>query len=156
MMKYITDGTEGEETHSGTHSIYKPKRLYQVVNLKPNTDYTYTVFVKFVNIKTGHEGEWHTFYGIVKNTPSNDSWNIFDKGADKQLLYPSFFDDQKFNKEEKDGDWHRFTYFFNSGEADPGKDTVKVKIAFQGDYSTKEEDHNLDWYLDDFYLFETK
>ena len=156
MMKYITNGTEGEETHSGTHSIYKPKRLYQVVNLKPNTDYTYTFFVKFVNIKTRTEGEWDVFYGIVKNTPSNDEWDIFEKGADKQFLYPSYFDDQKFNKEVKDGDWHRFTYFFNSGEADPGKDTIKVKIAFTGTYVTKEENRNLDWYLDDFYLFETK
>lgn len=138
-MRYITDGVEGEDTHTGTHSIFKPKRLYQIVNLEPHTDYTFTFFVKFTN----KEGDWNTFGGLTVGTPSNDEWDIFESKYNPIMPYFRFMD------EIKHGKWHRITYFFNSGEY------TKVKVALQGHY-TKDADSNADWYLDDFYLFKTK
>lgn len=135
QLNYIKDGVEGELTHSGTHSISKARKLKQYVSLKPNTDYTFTFFVKFNNVA----GYWNHYAGLVVDAPKGNDYDLFTKTcAFDYIQIPDLL---------KDGEWHRMTYFFNSG------DNTEVSVEVQG-YHTKQD--NPDWYVDDFYLFETE
>lgn len=137
LMKYITDGVEGETTHTGTHSINKARLVRQYVKVKPNTDYTFTFYVKFDNVA----GYWNHYVGVLTDVPEGTFAEAFDKqyhGVMSSIQVPDNL---------KNGEWQRMTYFFNSG------DYEEVCIQVQG-YHQKSD--LPEWYVDDIYLFETK
>ena len=134
--EYIKDGVAGEETNTGTHSIYKLARLRQKVTLKPNTNYTFTFYYRFTN----KDGYWANFVGLSVGIPSGH-YDLFDDEYCKLIDYIQMQDTTK------DGAWHRKTVYFNSG------DITECYVDFQG-YRTRE--NNAEWYVDDVYLFESK
>ena len=138
-MKYITDATEGDLAHTGTHSISKARKLYQYVTLEPNTDYTFTFHVKFNN----KEGDWDWFAGLLYGTPNNNDYELFTPA------YNVFFDYIRIPSNLKNGEWQRLTYFFNSGNY------TEIKVEIQA-YHTSGDKRNPDWYVDDFYLFKSE
>ena len=137
LMKYITDGVEGENTHTGTHSIYKARLVRQYIKVKPNTDYTFTFYIKFDNVA----GYWNHFVGVLNDVPVGSFAEAFDKEYNKVMDVIQVPDNLK------DGEWHRMTYFFNSG------DYEELCVQVQG-YHQKSD--LPEWYVDDIYLFETK
>ncbi|MBO7519853.1 MAG: hypothetical protein J6T73_03655 [Clostridia bacterium] len=136
-MVYYKDATEGDLSHTGTHSISKALRLKQYVSVKPNTDYTFTFFIRFDNVA----GYWNHYVGVLTDVPDNVQVEAFNKD------YLGVMDVIQVPDDVKDGKWHRITYFFNSGDYD------EVCVQVQG-YHTKAD--NPVWYVDDLYLFETK
>ena len=137
LMKYITDGVEGETTHTGTHSVNKARLIRQYVKVKPNTDYTFTFYVKFDNVA----GFWNHFVGVLTNVPEGSFAEAF------HTEYHGVMSSIQVPDNLKNGEWQRMTYFFNSG------DFEEVCIQVQG-YHTKAD--LPEWYVDDIYLFETK
>ena len=133
-MVYYKDATEGDLSHTGTHSISKARILRQYVKVKPNTDYTFTFFDNVA-------GYWNHYVGVLTDVPDNQFVEAFNK------QYHGVMSSVQVPDDIKDGKWHRQTYFFNSGDYD------EVCVQVQG-YHTKSD--NPLWYIDDIYLFETK
>lgn len=136
----ISDGTAGDNTYSGSSSLYMPNFMYQDVTLKPNTDYTFTFHYKYQN----NLGYYHQFFGLLDNFPAShgkfNSNNYYSLGTVmKNPVMPDI-------KKERNGKWHRYTYRFNSG------DVTKVRVIFDSYYSDSSDIAN--WYLDEVYLFE--
>lgn len=146
-MVHYTDGTPGENTYTGSGSVYKVTRLWQWVTLKPNTNYTLTFHYKFDE----NEGYWNTFCGTVssKYTGSKEGESMlgFYGGEVGRIQIPTKY---------RDGEWHRYTVKFNSG-TDPDMLTMALGFdCWHGGASQNDESMIFDWYIDDVYLFESK
>lgn len=149
-MTHITDGTAGDTTYSGSGSLYQITRVWQPVTLKPNTDYTLTFYYKFVqNPNLGsNQGYYNVFCGTLVNFPKEDTdkdpLGYFLNGPTDRIQIPNKF---------KDGQWHRYTVKFNSGNF------TDISIGFSGwngGSSGTDPNQMINWYLDDIYLFESK
>ena len=138
--RLISAGTEGDDTYSGSSSIYMPNFMYQDVTLQPNTDYTFTFHYKYTN----NLGYHHQYFGLLDTFPAThgkfESHNYFKLGT--IMTNPVMPDVKK----ERNGKWHRYTYRFNSG------DITKVRVVFDSYYNDSSDIAN--WYLDEVYLFE--
>ncbi len=146
---YITDGTPGEDVHSGKAGYFQGYRHWQQLTLEANTDYTFTFWFK----ATGAGGQdpasmAYWYFGInllttwdvsgAELTASCNGIRMNGPGvaATNQILLPNRY---------KDGDWHCLSYTFNSGSY------TDVRLQFfQYNIISR-----LDWYLDDVYLFKS-
>lgn len=148
MVQYIKDGTAGDTTHSGTHSLFKVGIIYQIVPLKKNTNYTFTYYYKYTNKNGGGYAALATDYPDM--TVANNKWLLIDN-----CTYNQTIGKVTIGNENKTGEWRYYTASFNSGDLD------EVMIFFyewQG-YKTPTDplsgQINAQWYLDDVYLFES-
>lgn len=137
---HYTDGTAGDTTNSGSGSVYKVTRIWQPVNLKPNTNYTLTFYYRYDEV----EGYWGSFCGTLVNYPGEGDPLNYYGGPIERIQPPD---------KNKDGKWHRYTVRFNS------KNYTKIDVAFSawhGGATGTDETQIIDWYIDDVYLFESK
>ena len=144
---HITDGTPGDKVHSGNSGYFQIYRIWQQIELEPNTDYTFTFWFK----STGYSGPapadqayWYFTINLltawdVPNANLNKACNgmpLDGPGVDagNKILLPNRY---------KNGEWQCMSYTFNSGEF------TEARLVFD-QYNIE---HRLDWYLDDVYLF---
>lgn len=146
-MVHFTNGDVDElskktlTTDYGDKAVYKITRLWQYVDLKPNTEYILTFHYKFDEV----EGYWNSVCGIISDYPTTggDMGNYF-KGPMSAI---------RILDKYKDGEWHRHSVKFNSGEFD---DLAVGFYAWHGGAQQNDETAICDWYIDDVYLFEAK
>ena len=133
----ITNGVAGENTYTGTQSIYNPNYMYQEVTLKPNTRYTFTFHYKYEN-KLGY---WAQAFGLQDNWPTDRDFYDYNKSYYGTIMPDCIRPELTL----RNGEWQRYTYTFNSG------DITKIRVVFDSYYGLDDRAY---WYLDDVYLFE--
>lgn len=145
----ITDGTPGEDVHSGKSSYFQIYRAYQQIKLEENTDYTFTFWFRATGSNRTDDSMAFWYFTINMLTSWNsDSANMSADCNQIKLSGPGV---DNLNRimiplRYKDGEWHCMTYKFNSGNH------KEVRLQFF-QYNVE---HRLDWYLDDLYLFKSE
>ena len=127
-------------TNYGDKAVFKATRLFQAVTLKPNTDYIFTFHFKFDYV----EYYWGCTVGLLNNYPGYGDFNNYYTGPLEAI---------RIHDKYKDGDWHRYSVKFNSGDF---TDLDVGFYAWHGGAQQNEPDNVLEWYIDDVYLFEAK
>ncbi len=137
----ITDGSQKRPGATDNYSLHNPMYMYQDVELKANTDYTFTFFYKYENAL----GYYSQYFGLLDAFPDGNNVKFDSKDWFKQgsiMVNPI----QPDINRNRNGEWHKYTCRFNSG------DVTKVRVIFDTYYGTSSDRAN--WYLDDVYLFE--
>lgn len=138
---HITDGVAGDNVYSGKGGIYKITRIWQYVDVEPDTDYVLTFRYKFDEV----EGYWNCVCGVINDYPTT--------GGDMGNYFTGPMSAIRILDKNKDGNWHTYSTTFNSGDFD---DLAVAFYAWHGGASQTDYDAIVDWYIDDVYLFKAE